>query len=144
MFSIATAVILALFLAGCTLRAPSYRAHVDQEIQLRTGHELSPETIEPGPQTPAGLSLADGLTEEEAVGIALRNNPAFQADMAQLGLSRAELVQSGLLRNPVMSLLFPVGPKQLELSANWAIEAIWQRPGALRRPAWIWSEPPRA
>ncbi len=132
MFANANAVILALFLAacmaGCTLRAPSYRAHVDQEIQQRTGHGLSPETIEPGSQTPAGVSLSDGLTEEEAVGIALWNNPAFQADMAQLGLSRAELVQSGLLRNPVMSLLFPVGPKQLEMSANWAIEAIWQRP----------------
>ena len=48
--------------------------------------------------------------------------------LAELGLARADLVEAGLLRNPIFSLLFPLGPKQLEFTLTWPIEALWQRP----------------
>ena len=33
-----------------------------------------------------------------------------------------------MLTNPVLSLLFPVGPKQLEATLRWPIEVLWERP----------------
>ena len=38
------------------------------------------------------------------------------------------MVEAGLLRNPVLSLLFPVGQKQLEWTLQFPIDVIWQRP----------------
>ena len=77
---------------------------------------------------PAGISLEDGLTETDAIAIALWNNTGFQESLADLGIARADLAQAGLLRNPVLSLLLPWGPKQLEATARWPIDALWQRP----------------
>ncbi len=74
------------------------------------------------------MSLSDGLEIDEAVAIALWSNPEFQVTLASLGLARADLVEAGLLRNPIFSLLFPWGPKQLEFTLTWPIDALWQRP----------------
>ena len=77
---------------------------------------------------PPGTSVDDGLTIDAAVGIALWNNTEFQAALASLGVARADLIDAGLLKNPILSLLFPWGPKQLEFTASWAVDAAWQRP----------------
>jgi cobalt-zinc-cadmium efflux system outer membrane protein len=53
----------------------------------------------------AGL-LSDELTADAAVQVALLNNRELQATYADLGLARAELVQAGLLRNPVFDAVF--------------------------------------
>jgi len=84
---------------------------VGQEIEERTGRDLGPGS-EPGEAAiPPGVNLADEITEDEAVSIALWNNAAFQEAIATLGYQRADLVQAGLLPNPVFSILFPIGPK---------------------------------
>jgi cobalt-zinc-cadmium efflux system outer membrane protein len=70
----------------------------------------------------------DGLTPDEAVAMALWNNPDFQLQLANLGFARADLVEAGMLQNPVLSLLFPWGPKQLEATLRWPVELLWQRP----------------
>jgi cobalt-zinc-cadmium efflux system outer membrane protein len=77
---------------------------------------------------PDGVNLADGLSETEAVQIALWNNAQFNTDLAQLGFARADLTQAGLLSNPVFSLLFPIGTKQLDAIFNFPFEVLWQRP----------------
>jgi outer membrane protein, heavy metal efflux system len=61
----------------------------------------------------------DGLSRDEAVAIALWNNAAFQVSVSQLGFARADLADAGLISNPVLSLLFPWGPKQLEWTLRW-------------------------
>ena len=48
--------------------------------------------------------------------------------MLDLGIARADLVEAGLLRNPILSLLFPLGPKQLEFTLQYPFEVLWQRP----------------
>ena len=63
-----------------------------------------------------------------AVALALWNNAAFQTSVSQLGFARADLVEAGLLTNPIFSLLFPVGPKQLEATVRWSAEVLWERP----------------
>jgi cobalt-zinc-cadmium efflux system outer membrane protein len=62
------------------------------------------------------------------VAIALWRSPDFNVALAELGLARADLQEAGLLRNHVLSLLFPLGPKQLEFTLAWPLEALWQRP----------------
>jgi outer membrane protein, heavy metal efflux system len=101
------------------------RGSVDAAIRARTasGIRVDAET-----SMPPDVSVDDGLTSQEAVSIALWNSPSFQATLADLGIARADLVEAGLLRNPVFSLLFPLGPKQLEWTLQFPFEAIWQRP----------------
>ena len=55
---------------------------------------------------------ADGvLPLDEAVSLALRNNRALRADLEMIGQADADLVQAGLMQNPVinMMVMFPDG-----------------------------------
>jgi outer membrane protein, heavy metal efflux system len=64
--------------------------------------------------------LEDTLTADEAIQVALLNNRELQALYAELGVAQADLVQAGLLTNPVFdgAIFFPVagGPAKLDLS----------------------------
>ena len=66
--------------------------------------------------------LDDGLTADEAVQVALLNNRRFQALFEDIGVSRAEVVESGLLSNPTLglSLRFPEGGGLANLAAGFA------------------------
>ena len=101
------------------------RSTVDAAIR---GRGLSGIRVEGTEPLPPNVAIDDGLTSQEAVAIALWNSPSFQATLAELGIARADVVEAGLLRNPVFSLLFPIGPKQLEWTLQFPFEAIWQRP----------------
>ncbi|MEE3622685.1 TolC family protein [Nitrospirillum sp. BR 11752] len=48
--------------------------------------------------------LEKPLTADGAVQVALLNNPGLQATYEDLGVAQADLVQAGLLRNPLLSL----------------------------------------
>jgi cobalt-zinc-cadmium efflux system outer membrane protein len=98
---------------------------LDNEVRTRTNQGIRLEEKEP---VPPGVTVDDGLASEEAVAIALWNSPSFQATLADLGIARADVVEAGLLRNPIFSLLFPVGPKQLEWTLQFPFDALWQRP----------------
>lgn len=120
--------ILILLAAGCAAKSPYDRSYVSQGIKDRTHYELGQET-QPGEfNLPEGVSLDDGLSEDEAVAVALWNNAQFQADLEALGFTRADLVEANMLPNPVFSMLFPVGPKLLEADLSMPVEALWQRP----------------
>ncbi len=77
---------------------------------------------------PPSVDAGDGLSSDEAVSIALWNNAAFQVTVSQLGFAKADFVEAGLLANPVLSLLFPLGPKQLEATLRWPAELLRERP----------------
>ncbi|MBX7105236.1 MAG: TolC family protein [Gemmataceae bacterium] len=77
---------------------------------------------------PNGANLTDGLTEEEAVLIALWNNAAFQETLIELGLAQADLVQAGLLPNPEMIYFFQVPDKPFKYAIEVPLEAFWLRP----------------
>lgn len=76
--------------------------------------------------------LADGVTVDEAVRIALLNNRGFQAMFQTIGASRADVVQSGLLTNPSIGLSarFPEGGGRSNLSVSFAQEIadLWRIP----------------
>ena len=48
--------------------------------------------------------LAEELTADEAVQVALLNNRRLQTRFESLGIAQADLVEAGLLENPVFSL----------------------------------------
>jgi cobalt-zinc-cadmium efflux system outer membrane protein len=120
-------VMLTLLVGGCaTMSGAPTVGDLDAAIRARTA-----ETgLRLGRQDPLppDVEVADGLTQEEAVAIALWNSPSFQATLTDLGIARADLAEAGLLRNPIFSLLFPIGPKQLELTLQYPFDALFQRP----------------
>jgi len=68
-----------------------------------------------------GSLLESKLTVDEAVQIALLNNRELQSIYSELGVAQADLVQAGLLRNPIFdaAVKFPTsgGRPELEFSA---------------------------
>ena len=117
--SLAALVLASTLCASCAARATS--VDLNAALRERTGHALKPAG---GPSLPPDVTLEDGLTSDEAVAIALWNSPSFQLTLADLGLARADLVEAGLLRNPVLSLLFPWGPKQLEWTLQFPFDVL--------------------
>lgn len=78
-----------------------------------------------------------GLTRNDAVSIALQNNPDLQADFQNLGIAKADLVQAGLYTNPSINSVFRFptrdsgpGTAQTNIEAVAAVRLsdLWQVP----------------
>ncbi len=113
-------------LGGC-VSGPKDLGKVSAELEQHSGFTLRTNAVATN-QLPPGVNVADGICSDEAVTVALWNNPLFQENLAKLGLARADLAQAGMLSNPTFSILFPLGPKQLEFAATFPLEALWLRP----------------
>lgn len=94
-------------LAGCTTFSPDGgRGEVERLAAERIGtpaRVLTQPGDERARRTAVEARLAEVLTAESAVEIALLNQPALQVRLAELGLAEADLVQAGRLRNPVFA-----------------------------------------
>ncbi len=115
-----------VFLSGCTtvsLNAgfPEVGALVEERSGLQVfwnnGTDLDKEAAEK-----LGSLLKNKLTVDDAVQIALLNNRELQAIYSDLGVAQADLVQAGLLSNPIFdaSIKWPIpggGRPDLELAA---------------------------
>lgn len=112
---------------SCAITQPPPQSGIADRIRAGSGAEARLETAA-APGRPPSVDVGDGVSGDEAVALALWNNAAFQVAVSQLGFARADLVEAGLLANPVLSLLFPLGPKQLEATLRWPAEILWERP----------------
>jgi outer membrane protein, heavy metal efflux system len=115
-----------VFFSGCmtvTMNAgfDDVRGTVEERSASRifwdNGTELDQEAAEK-----LSSLLKGKLTADQAVQVALLNNRDLQALYSELGVAQADLVQAGLLRNPIFdaAVLFPVsdgGRPKLELTA---------------------------
>ena len=96
-------------LAGCASVDPKGAfGTVQDTVQDRTGHRIewnrgTPEDQQAG-KAVQGL-LGKPLTADAAVQVALLNNPSLQASYEEVGISQADLVQAGLLKNPSFSAM---------------------------------------
>ena len=100
---------IALLPLGLTACA---QASVDLDLERTT--ELTAEAagfdviLDPGAEaleeSHLRAALADGLGLEEALQMTLQNNKELQADLLEVGLAQADLVQAGLLTNPSLDL----------------------------------------
>lgn len=121
--------ILILLPSGCQVSAPNVHPEaVIGDLQSRSRPPLPPGGKPPAPAETEIIEVADGLTEEEAILIALRKNADFQAALDALGIAWGDVVQAGLLTNPLFSTFLPLGPKQWEWTLTMPIEAILLRP----------------
>ncbi|MEO7271200.1 MAG: TolC family protein [Vicinamibacterales bacterium] len=120
--------IVGLVTLSCASARSPRQPSVADRIRAGTGVEARIEASAAPPGLPPSVDVMNGISSDEAVAVALWNNAAFQVTVSQMGFARADLVEAGLLANPVLSLLFPVGPKQLEATLRWPIEFLWERP----------------
>lgn len=92
----------AALLSGCaTFSGDAGLGAVSELTRARTGQALAANS----PAVEAGVAelLKQPLTPDSAVRIALLNNRGLQADLAELGVAEADLVQAGRMRNPGFS-----------------------------------------
>lgn len=115
----ALAFVTALTAAGCTTMKPreAFR-EVQNLVKGRTSAEVvwnqgTPEDAQVE-QRVKDL-LQQPLTDDTAVQIALLNNRNLQATYEDLGIAQADLVQAGLLKNPVLSVERRFSGKALEV-----------------------------
>jgi cobalt-zinc-cadmium efflux system outer membrane protein len=135
-----TSTALVAALAGCALMlgcaaTGDYQGpeRVSAELQNRTGHSFAAcpaagECASVDRPWPPGVELADGLSEDEAITLALWNNARYQELLAELGITWADLVIAGQLANPELSMFFPVGPKEWEWTLAVPLDALLKRP----------------
>jgi outer membrane protein TolC len=106
--SLLTLVLAALSLGGCATFskdggfdavANESRARLHQDVRWAR----TPQEQRKNDEQVAGL-LAHALSAEDAVQVALLNNRSLQASFEQLGISEADLVQSGRLPDPRFTL----------------------------------------
>lgn len=126
-FGAATALVLCL-VVGChsTPGGPGH-SFVSQELGARTGATLG--VGDAGYSIlPPDVLLEDGLTEDEAVAVAMWNNALLHETLTELGVSRARLYDAGLLTDPQFTMFLPLGPKQFEMSIFQSVDVLWLRP----------------
>jgi len=122
-------------LSGC--------AKVDPQPDFARAHKLiEASTGLPSGAIPAPAEadvksiLADGLTLDEALRLALVNNRQLQGQFMTIGVAKADLTQAGLLANPSLSLLFlfPTGGGRPDIQGTIAqnISDLWQLPNHKR------------
>ncbi len=105
-----TAVFAALAVTGCASLSPNAAFDdVAAVVNERGGHRIHwNQGSEEDARVEAVVAemLSKELTANSAVQIALLNNPSLQAIYASLGVAQADLVQAGLLRNPIFETVF--------------------------------------
>lgn len=72
---------------------------IDSQAVWRQGH-CQDEQV----QTFIQCAIANELTADSAIQIALFNNPKIQAIFEEIGIARADLVEAGLISNPSFSI----------------------------------------
>ncbi|MEW6251588.1 MAG: TolC family protein [Planctomycetota bacterium] len=95
---------------SCVEVRPEVRVYETMSlVEQHTGHR--PAWLSPWDDLPPAEWDGRGvLAEAHAVELALRNNRALRAEVERIGMANADLVQAGLLTNPVISfmVMFPL------------------------------------
>lgn len=106
----------AWLLLGCGVPKEAGFSTVAAAVEQRSGHRIfwnQGGAADAAVATKVREMLAGDLTRAEAVQIALVNNRSLQATYEELTIAQADVVQAGLLKNPVFSgrIRFPTaGP----------------------------------
>jgi len=103
-----------------------------RDVKERSGYTVPDKTPIGKITLPPGASLDDGITEDEAVAIALWNNAAFQETLVSLDIARGDLIQAGLLPNPLGSYTLSADNKAMKYAFEFPLEALWLRPFKIR------------
>lgn len=122
--------LLLLGTVGCaSVKLDAGFSEVKQAVERRAGATVvwSPGTdLERESANHVQRLLQEKLTADAAVQVALLNNRNLQAMYSELGIARAELVQAGLFKNPVIdaAILFPVSGARPDLQLGVAVSLL--------------------
>ena len=127
------AVASAVFLQSCTtLNTTADYEEAMTLVEARSGWR--PIWNAPWAETVPSWDGQSPLTVDQAVTIALQNNRQMRATLEAIATARADLVQSGLLPNPVLGVAFglPIdgsgGATSVSVSLIQQLADLWQRP----------------
>ena len=110
----------AAMLASCaSVPRDAGLSNVQQAVAARTSQTLEWSANEERVRS----MLADELTADEAVAIAIANNPRLQVTLAELGIARADLLEASTITNPVFEFEWrvpgePYHPYELRLAQS--------------------------
>src|SRR5262245_18730250 len=105
---------------------------IADDLYQRTGHLSGPAGCPEEPFIPPGVVWEDGISEDEAIALALGNNTAYQEQVSAMGLARADLIEARLIPNPHMTFLAPNGPKQHEANLEMPLDLLLFRARRIR------------
>jgi outer membrane protein TolC len=114
-----------LALSGCASFSPDGGLDaVSQLTQQRTGQAVKLSKGAPSDEDASHVHalLAAPLTPDSAVQIALINNAGLKASFEDLGVSEADLVQAGRLRNPGISFTHVSGGGDTEVDRSVTLD----------------------
>ena len=86
---------------------------VQEDVERLTGENVYWDASLEDTVVPISVDemLGNELTEDFAIQIALLNNPNLQAVYESLGIAKAQLMQAGLLKNPIFSFSYEFSTK---------------------------------
>lgn len=125
------AVCFLLFLSGCGgISIKREFSSIQNKIQGVTGTEIflkqADELLE------CNDVVEPRISRNDAISIALNNNPHLQAEFESLGISKADLVQAGLFTNPnaYVNTWPPIkgASAGMETGITFAVQDFWQVP----------------
>ena len=129
------AVLACLAPAGCAGRPSCDRACVSRKVEARFGQRVGSTPLPGKILLPEGIEAGRPLAEDQAVLLALWNNAAFHEALVELDLTRADLVQAGLLPNPEFFYSWPIPDRAFRYLFDFPIESLWLRPIRLKAAA---------
>jgi outer membrane protein TolC len=122
------AIAAAMLLGGCVSVAPDggFGAVTDM-TKARSGNEVRIVRTEADAAALAGTiraTLKQPLGPDEAVRIALLNNPDLQATYWKVGIAQADLAQAGRLPNPALGFRRTEGGGEIEIERSLTVSLV--------------------
>ena len=68
------------------------------------------------------------MNEDEAIAIALWNNAQFQSDLASMAIANADVIDAGIVANPLLRYLSLNAGIMVSGYINFAFDLLWMRP----------------
>jgi len=113
---------------GCAPKNRVTRAYVSEQLMKQSGFDLT-KTKQPGQfELPPNILTTDGINENEAISIALWNNAQFQADLSSISIAHADVLDAGMVSNPLLRYLSPNAGIMASGYINFALDFLWLRP----------------
>jgi outer membrane protein TolC len=136
-------IVLFLFVGCASVKTGQEWTRFQDIAKERTNQELLWEKSkeeEVAIQKKVNELLADGLSRQEAVRIALLNNRQLQSAFEEIGISKSDLVQAGLFSNPSLGAVFRFlissgSGTNIEAEGFFPISDFWQIPFRKRAAA---------
>ena len=104
------------------------RSFVSDELKKQSGFDLTKTKLPGQLELPPNTVTSDGINEDEAIGIALWNNGQFQADLVSISIAHADVIDAGIVSNPLLRYLSPNAGIMASGYINFAFDFLWLRP----------------